>query len=324
MGMAFPHVIGKEKNRTNYRAFTLTPAGNAYVFETAKAAVLGEKMGMREGITDLLAINLSTNDYVGHAFGPYSPEATEVTVQTDRQLADFFQFLQKTVPGGLKEVLCVVTADHGVVPIVEELHEQGMNAARVLEKSVEEAAQKALTTAFGPGNWVGKPEGDAKQAGAYVEPYLYLGEAAVAGALQSGKARTRAEIEQVAAQAVAELPGIYACYTRTQIMLGQLPQNEITRRVLNGFYPKVSGDVVVVSEQMHYTDPGTPGPYATSHGTPYAYDTHVPILMVGPGIRPGVWTERVSPADIAPTLCALLGVELPSGCDGEILHSALR
>ena len=72
------------------------------------------------------------------------------------------------------------------------------------------------------------------------------------------------------------------------------------------------------------TDSGAPGPYATSHGLPYAYDIHVPILIAGPGIRPGVWADPVSPADIAPTLCALLGVELPSACDGTILRSALR
>jgi predicted AlkP superfamily pyrophosphatase or phosphodiesterase len=107
-------------------------------------------------------------------------------------------------------------------------------------------------------------------------------------------------------------------------MEGRLPQTEITRRVVNGFYPKVSGDIVVVTEASYFTDPGTPGPYITTHGSPYTYDTHVPILIAGPGIKSGIYSDPVSPADIAPTLCALLGVGLPSGCDGVILRSVLR
>jgi predicted AlkP superfamily pyrophosphatase or phosphodiesterase len=100
--------------------FTLTPAANAFVFETTKRAVTAEKLGQR-GAPDLLAVNLSTNDYVGHMFGPYSPEVLDLTVQTDRQLADFLGFVDRAVPGGLAAVLIVLTSDHGVAPIPEDL-----------------------------------------------------------------------------------------------------------------------------------------------------------------------------------------------------------
>ncbi|MCW3096326.1 MAG: type phosphodiesterase/nucleotide pyrophosphatase [Chthonomonadaceae bacterium] len=323
MGRVFPHAIGKEKVKANYRAFTLTPAANAFVFTTAKRAVTAERLGQHGETPDLLALNLATNDYAGHAFGPYSPEALDVSVQTDHQIADFLNFLQTTVPGGLKEVVFVITADHGVAPIVENLQERDISAGRVLESSVADAVQKALVGAFGAGEWIGKGA-DGKPVGGYTEPYVYLNDTAIDQALASGKATSRAQVEETAARSVAALPGIYACYTRSQIMEGRLPQNDITRRVVNGFYPKVSGDIFVVSEGMYYTDPGTPGPYITTHGSPYAYDTHVPILIAGPGIRAGVWPDPVSPADIAPTLAALLGVELPSACDGTILKSALR
>lgn len=323
MGLVFPHKIGAEKVKQNYRAFTLTPAANNFVFTTAKRAVTAEHLGQHGETPDLIALNLATNDYVGHAFGPYSPEALDTAVQTDRQISDFLNFLQKTVPGGLNEVVFVVTADHGVVPNVETLQEHDITAGRVLESAVADAVQKELVKTFGAGEWIGKGA-DGKPVGGYVEPYVYLNDAAMDGAVANGKATSRAQIEEAAARAVAALPGIYACYTRSQIMEGRMPQNEITRRIVNGFYPKVSGDLFVVSEAMHFTDPGTPGPYITTHGSPFAYDTHVPILIAGPGIRAGVWGDPVSPADIAPTLCSLLGIELPSACDGVILKPALR
>lgn len=323
MGLRFPHTIGKDKIAKNYRAFTLTPAANAYVFTTAKRAVTAEKLGQRGDTPDLLALNLATNDYVGHAFGPYSPEALEITVQTDHLLSDFLNFLQTTVPGGLREVVFVITADHGVVPIPEEAAALDINAGRVLESQIDEAAQKALSEAFGGGDWVGK-DASGKTVGGYFEPYIYLNPAAITQALSSGKATSRAQIEETAARAVAALPGLYACYTRSQLLGGQVPATDIVKHLVNGFHPKLSGDIVVVPEPNYLTDNGSPGPYATSHGLPYAYDTHVPILIAGPGIRPGVWADPVSPADIAPTLCALLGIELPSGCDGVILRSALK
>jgi predicted AlkP superfamily pyrophosphatase or phosphodiesterase len=323
MGRVFPHLVGKEKIKQNYRAFTLTPAANAYVFTTAKRAVTAERLGQHGETPDLLALNLATNDYVGHAFGPYSPEALDLSVQTDHQIADFLNFLQTTVPGGLKEVVFVVTADHGVVPNVENLQERDITAGRILNSGVADAIQKSLDGAFGKREWIEKGA-DGKPIGGYIEPYVYLNEAAIEAALVSGKATSHAQVEETAARAIAMLPGIYACYTRSQIMEGRLPANEITRRVVNGFYPKVSGDIVVVSEAMYFTDPGTPGPYITTHGSPYVYDTHVPILIAGPGIRAGIWADPVSPADIAPTLCALLGIEMPSACDGTILKAALR
>lgn len=323
LGVKFPHTVGKEKKRDNYRAFMLTPAANSFVFETAKQAVLSEKLGQRGETPDLLAINLATNDYVGHAFGPYSPEALDTTVTTDWFIADFLNFLQTAVPGGLKEVVFVVTADHGGITLPENLEALNIPAGRIPESGIVEAVQKSLTAAYGAADWIGKGA-SGKDVGAYVEPYVYLNGAAVAVAVASGKAPSRAAIEATAAATVAELPGIYACYTRSQVLSGALPPTDIARHIVNGFHPKLSGDLVVVTDGQYFTEPGPSAAYATTHGTPYIYDTHVPILIAGPGIRAGIWPETVSPADIAPTLCNLLGIEFPSACDGVILKSALK
>jgi predicted AlkP superfamily pyrophosphatase or phosphodiesterase len=313
-GTVFPHRIGAEPTSANYSLFTLLPAANAFVFETARRAITAEKLG-QDDIPDLLAINLSTNDYVGHVFGPDSPEVLDLSVQTDRQLAGFLQFLASAIPGGLREVIVVLTADHGVAPIPEELQERGIPSGRIVVTDLLETADRALISAFGGGPWT------IKSAGAFVDPNLYLSASAIEQALKSGKAQSRAQIEDTAAQALTSLPGVYAAYTRSQIERGQVPDTAIGRGVVLGFHPKVSGDVVVVAAPGWY--PGI-GSANTSHGSPYSYDTNVPLLISGPGIRAGMWMDPVSPADIAPTLSMLLGIAAPSGSDGMILKAALR
>jgi predicted AlkP superfamily pyrophosphatase or phosphodiesterase len=288
--------VGDEKNASNYFLFTLTPSANAFVFETARRAVPAEKLGQR-GAPDLLALNLSTNDYVGHVFGPYSPEVLDVTVQTDRQLAAFLGFLDQAVPGGLAEVLVVLTSDHGVAPIPEDLQARGIAAGRVAMNEILAAVEQALSGAFGGGPWVGNGT-DGKPVGAFVDPNLYLSEAAIDQTLSSGRAASRDQLEQ-----------------------GRMPDTELARRVTHGFHPKVSGDLVVVAAPGFY--PGIGGAN-TSHGSPWAYDVNVPILIAGPGIRSGVWVDAVTPAAIAPTLSLLLGIAAPSGSDGTMLEPALR
>lgn len=170
------------------------------------------------------------------------------------------------------------------------------------------AAEEALDARFGAHDWVQE----------YVEPYLYLSD----DAARLARAEA-AQVQAVAARAVAQIPGVYNTYPRAQIEEGRLGSTDLAQRLYKGFYPKVSGDVLVVAEQGWFTEE-TPGKSAATHGSPYAYDTSVPLLLAGFGIRPGTYREDVCPADLAPSLCALLGVGRPSACDGALLASALR
>lgn len=313
LGKSFPHPItgGLEKpGKAFYAAFENTPYGNGYVLETAEELIRQEKLG-QDAVPDILAINLSTNDYIGHSFGPDSAEVLDVTVQTDRQLSGFFRFLGKAVPGGLQNVTLVVTADHGVAPMVEEMKKAGFaTAAAYQEKALSAAVKEALEAALGPGDWLK----------AISEFNLYLDLEAL-----RKKGVEPARAERIAAAALRAQPGIYAAYTREQIVDGRMPDTDIGRRVVLGFHPKVSGDVVIVLDP--YTVPNYSGgavSTGTTHGTPYAYDASVPLLLAGAGIRPGRYTQRVSTLDIAPTLSDLLGVLQPSGCDGHVLSPALK
>ncbi len=310
MGGSFPHRIDgglKEPGPAFYKAFALTPWANQLVLDAAKSAVESQKMGQDE-TPDLLALNLASNDYVGHAFGPDSPEMAEITVQTDRMLSDFFRFLDRTVPGGLDNVTIALTADHGVAPVPEAMAAAGFRAGRISDVGIKLAAEAALDARFGAHDWVQE----------YVEPYLYLSDTATKLAHADP-----AQVQQVAARAVAKLSGVYNAYPRAQIEEGRLGTTDLAQRLYKGFYPKVSGDVLLVSEQGWFTEE-TPGKSATTHGSPYAYDTAVPLLLAGFGIRPGTYREDVCPADLAPSLSELLGVGRPSACDGTLLASALR
>jgi hypothetical protein len=313
LGKMFPHPItgGLDKpGKAFYAAFESTPYANEYVLETAEELIRREKLG-QDATPDILAINLSTNDYIGHSFGPDSPEVLDVTAQTDRQLSRFFRFLGRAVPGGLQNVTIVLTADHGVSPMVEEMAEAGLpTAGGYLEKALTDAVKAALDKAFGPGDWLK----------ALSEFNLYLD---VDAFRQKGIEPAKAE--EVAAEALRHQPGIYAAYTRSQIVEGRVPDTDIGHRVTLGFHPKVSGDVVIVLDPYTVTNySGGSVVKGTTHGTTYAYDTSVPLILAGAGIKPGRYTQRVSTLDIAPTLSTLLGVLQPSGCEGHVLSPALR
>ncbi len=307
LGAGFPHRVdggGTRPGKDFYNAFATTPFGNDFTLDMARELVRREGLGQGE-VPDLLAINLSSNDYVGHAYGPDSPEVLDAAVRTDRQLADFFAFLDQAVPGGLGGVLLAVTADHGVAPVPGAAREAKLPAGAFDEEAVAAAAERALQAAYGPGKWVT----------ALVEANLYLDLAAL-----DAHQVQHAAAEDAAAAAVGRLPGIYAAYGRTRILEGRLPRTDVGDRIERSFHPRLSGDVVLVSEPFW-----VPGKLSgATHGTPYAYDTHVPLLLAGPGIRPGRYAARVSTLDLAPTLADLLGVLPPAGSEGRVLAEAER
>lgn len=299
----------------SYKAFATTPFGNEYVLATARELIAREELG-KDAIPDILALNFSSNDYIGHAYGPDSAEVLDASIRTDRQLSEFFQYLDKAIPGGLASVTIVLTADHGVAPIAAETTAAGLPAGTFIDLALQNEAEKALKAALGdaPAGPDGK-EGSWTKA--MVEDNYYLD----LDALQA-KGIPAERAEAIVAAALRSQPGIYAAYTRTQILEGRMLDNDIARRVARSFHPKVSGNVVIVPEPQWM--PGYGSGTGTTHGSPYTYDTSVPLLMAGFGIRPGRYTERVSTLDIAPTLSDILGILQPSGCEGRILSQARK
>lgn len=299
---------GAAANTEYYEKLTFTPFGNEMLFQLARWAVETEELGT-DAHPDLLCLNFSTNDYVGHTYGPNSPEVQDLTLRTDRQLSDFLNYLRTAIPGGLANVTIVVTADHGAAPLPEYTSSTvSMPSARVDYSVYTNAALEAIRTVHD-----GEVTTDIVQFG---EPYMYFRQSrAKEMGLDVAAAR------RAIAQKLAEMPGVYAAYTRDQIENGLLPTGPFAQYIYNGFHPERSGDVLLVSRPYWYPTRSSTG---TTHGSAYVYDTHVPVLFAGPNIRPGMYTNRVDVRDIAPTLSLLLGITAPAASQGRILSEILQ
>jgi predicted AlkP superfamily pyrophosphatase or phosphodiesterase len=275
-----------------------SPWGNELIEAFAEHAVESEQLGKR-GLTDLLTVSFSSNDYVGHAVGPDDPEVQDMAIRTDLLLRKLFAYLDKQV--GMKDVLVVFTADHGVAPVPEVTQKRNMEGGRIPSGAVAKAVQSALEAKFGAGTWIEK----LFDGGAMI--YLNLD-------LIHEKNLDRAEVDRVAAEAARTVPHIFRAYTREQIMSNQTGTDVASQDVQNGFFPARGEDIVVIQEPYYLF-----GASGTSHSTPFGYDTHVPVIFMGPGVKAGKYYGSIAVNDIAPTLATMLSVEIPSGAAGRVL-----
>ena len=274
-----------------------SPYGNDLVEQFAESAMVEERLGKHES-TDLLTISYSSNDKVGHDYGTYSPEEHEITVKTDRVLDRLFAALERQV--GLDNVIVVLSGDHGVAPSAAEAAANRMPGGRMAPGAIRETIQSALSRKYGDGEWI---------AGNW-DLLFYLNLDVIAR-----KNLNAAEVRRTAAEAALSVPHIARAYTRDQLLSGAVPGDEMSRSVMNGFNVRRSPDVVLMPEPYWMITSAR----ATTHGTTYLYDTLVPVIFMGSGIRPGRYDESVIPNDIAPTRATILEIETPSGSIGRVL-----
>jgi predicted AlkP superfamily pyrophosphatase or phosphodiesterase len=299
----FPgHDFHAAPGRDQYSMLPASPWGNELIEKFAAEAVKGEKLGQR-GVTDLLTVSFSSNDYVGHAVGPDAPEVRDMAIRVDQQIGKLFKVLDETV--GMKNVLVVLIADHGVAPTGETGEKRKIPGGYLLADT-EDAAQSALVRKFGKGEWF-IPGGG--------ETVFYLNTETVA----KYKAPID-EINQTLNDALLAVPQLRVArvYSRKQLMNG-VAGDFIATAAMNGFNPRRSGDFFLIYEPNYI--PGTKG---TSHFSPYGYDRHVPLLFLGPGIKSGEYPESVMINDVAPTIANILAIEPPSGSSGRVLDEILR
>lgn len=320
LGTRFPHYLTaglSEPDKSFYTALTISPFGNEIVFDFAKELITREKMG-QDSVPDLLAISLSSNDHAGHQYGPDSPEVLDVAVRTDKLLSNFLIFLDQNI--GLDNAIIVLSGDHGVLSNSRLLAEFGFPAGNYDERAICRSVLSDLRREFGPGDWIygGDPSGPVRYEtrSGCVEDSIFLNRELIA--------RRNIPLELIqssAARSVSRWPGIYSAYSASDILKNRLPQNDIAARLMRSYYPPIGPDVIYIPEAFWSSADYTLG---ATHGTPYSYDTHVPILMSGAGIAPGDHDERVSTLDIAPTLSGLLHILPPSGSEGRILPVSLK
>ena len=280
-----------------------TPFMNAIELNFASQAIKNEGLGQGP-VTDLLAISLSVNDSIGHAFGPYSDEVADTTLHTDRDLASFLAELDKMI--GLDNVWITLSADHGAAPTPKFIKEHHLGLGNTVASAVRDAVEKALSQSYGPDQWVQD----------FTSFCLTLNKST----LKKHQAE-EFKVAAIAAEAASSVPAVLAAFTRTQLLTGALPRSPLGRKAANSFHSQRSGDVFLILDPYALPVAEETG---STHGAPWSYDTQVPLVLWGNAFKPGIYASPCEPIDLAPTLAVALGLTQPSGAQGRPLTAALK
>lgn len=311
-GVTFPHPFGQPGDKYFDKLFTtlltLSPAGDQMTLEFAKALIKNEKIG-QDKTTDYLSISFSSTDYVGHIFGPSSLESEDNFLQLDRTLADLFSFVDAEV--GLDNTVIVLSADHGAPEAPGYLSELGFEAKYIAPESFDkEGAIARLKERFGIGE---------KLISTYFHPYLYLNRDAI-----REKGLDQSEVENAIVEELSGFEGVALAISSSALASGNLPDTPIIKSVLRNFNPKRSGDIYMVFDANRFINDFDGLTVSSTHGSPWRYDSFVPIMFAGKGISKKVVFRPVETIDIAPTLSFIVGAKPPSGATGGPLVEALQ
>ncbi|KGJ97933.1 alkaline phosphatase family protein [Colwellia psychrerythraea] len=303
-GRTFPHQYGDKSNGYFNTFLTLSPAGDELTLDFAKAVVNNEQLG-QDDVTDYLSVSFSSTDYVGHMFGPSSLEAEDNMLRLDRTIAKLVSFIDKKV--GLDNTLIVLSADHGAAEAPAYLSTLGMKTQVVAPKTWDKKpGMQALKKKFGF---------DSALIKSYFHPYIYLDRDLIARRKLSLK-----QVQKAVATELEKFNGVALAVTSSDIEAGNTPQNYLHNLVVNNHSKNRSGDVYIVLEAHRFVADMEGLTVATTHGSPWGYDTFVPLIFAGFNIDNDVVYDRVSTTDIAVTLSAILGIKAPSGAQGQILE----
>ncbi len=300
-GNTFPHPMPEAAGKDYYGMLRFTPMGDVLTLQFARDLMREERLGQGEH-TDVLTISLSATDYIGHAFGPNSLEAEDNILQLDRGIEDFFADVDAQV--GLEKTLVVLSSDHGMDEIPEFTRHLGCDAGRHVPEDFIAGANAALKARFNVTDDL---------VLTFKNPSLYLDEARVHALGLDLEA-----VESALAEAIVAMPGFAHAVTRSNLMAGRVPDTALMGRVTRAFHPRRSGNVLLVQSPSWYLYPEAQK-FAAMHGSPYSYDTYVPIFFAGPGIPRAAIQRPVAPEDIASTITACLGIKPPSGNMGNPL-----
>ena len=314
LSYTFPHVMTGGLSKPGpefYDALAYSPFTNDVLVDFAEQALNNERLG-EDGDTDVLTVSFSANDIVGHRYGPYSQEVMDVTLRVDRQIARLLDIVDARV--GLRNTVVAFTADHGVAPSPPHAASVRLPGGYVKVSDVLTAVRNRLRVRFGKSS---ERDTTADYVQIYSNGQIYFNRSA----LERDGVQIE-DAERVAGEAAITIPGVARYFTRTQLLSGAVSQADaVARRVLHGYNARRSGDVVLISEPFKYLSDYVS---TATHGTPYSYDTHVPLIIMGGGVTPGRYRVPATPADIAPTLASLLGVQPPSSATGRVLVEALK
>lgn len=303
-GRTFPHQFKKKGSKTFTTFLTLSPAGDEIVLDFSKTLIKNESLG-KDNIPDYLGVSFSSTDYVGHVFGPSSLESEDNLIRLDRTLASLFSFVDKKV--GLDHTLIVLSADHGAPEAPGYLKQLDVPAGYVQPETWDKnAAIQKLKSKFGIAEELIEK---------YEHPYLYLNQKII-----QEKNLDQVEVENAVASELVKFEGVFLAVSSTALATASLPNTDLYRKVLNNFNPMRSGDIYIVFDPHWFINDFDGLTVTSTHGSPWRYDSFVPIMFAGSKISAKHVYRRVHTVDIAPTLSRYVGAKPPSGSAGYLLE----
>ena len=300
-GINFPYSLKKLVGTGSYNYISVTPHGNTFTFEMAKTALTAEQLG-KDSVTDFLAISLSSPDYIGHSFGPNSVEAEDDFLRLDKTLGEFLDFLNKEIGEG--QYLLFLSADHGAAHVPDFLKENHIPAGNVDVENLYTGLNKLLNDKFGVDELV--PEISNYQV--YINHKL----------IDSAKLNKK-EILQSAIAFCAAYPGMDQAFEPSAVSSVTLNAT-IKEMIANGYNASRSGDIQLLFKPQ-WIEGFKPG--GTTHGVWNPYDAHIPLLWYGWNVKPGKLHRETYMTDIAPTIAAMLHIQMPSGCVGHVIEEVI-
>lgn len=297
----FPYNLAElRKTMGGYNLLTMTPWGNTLVAEFGKAAILAESLGKDE-ITDFLTLSFSSTDIIGHAMGPQAVELEDTYLRLDKTLEELFLLLDKEVGRGAYTVF--LTSDHGVAEVPQSMIDSRVPAGYFRASQVSTQLNEHLQKHF-PGKTIIEE---------FTSDQVYINQSAFDGDLRSSGIDLFVATELIT-KFLLSTEGIAQVYTSTTLRQANSDEVGIRGKVVRGFHPKRSGDIAYVLEPGWISWGGITG---STHGSGYTYDTHIPILFYGAGVKAGSSAQFHTITDIAPTLATILKIKFPSGCTGQ-------
>lgn len=296
----FPHRLSKI-TEGKYESFKFTPASISYTFDMAKAAIKNEKLG-GGNLTDMITVSISTTDYVGHTFGPNSIEAEDTYLRLDRDIADFLNYLDSAIGKG--KYLLFLTADHGVehVPGFLEEHQipGGVYNTTELSKNLKQHIEEVFSL---------------KDAIIKIQnSQIYVNDEAIKKAGKNVGA-----VNEEIIHFLNQQPFIEYAFATKDLATVTLPE-PIKKMLINGYNQKRSGQIGYIPKPGYIYGANT----GTTHGAWSPYDTHIPLIFFGTNIKPGNTDHITYMTDIAPTVAALLKIQMPSGNVGNVIEEVVK
>jgi predicted AlkP superfamily pyrophosphatase or phosphodiesterase len=278
-----------------------TPFGNTLTLDFAKAAIENEKLGMGK-FTDMLAVSLSSTDYIGHQFGPNSVEAEDCYIRLDKDIENFLNYLDAKLGKG--NYLLFLTADHGAAHASGFLQSKKIPAGSLNTDTLVNQLNRKVQEKMGAGEWILT----------FDNMQFYLNKKLIADS-----AADVDKLKQTIIDFCLQQEGVANAFDMEEIAESTLTAT-MKSKIINGYYPHRSGDIYLLMKPGWMEGFGK----GTTHGSIYPYDTHIPLLFMGWKVKPASDYSEINITDIAPTIAAMVKCQEPNGSIGKVITGVLK